>query len=64
MKYMTASEAAIKWDISQRRVQKLCSENRIDGVFKLGENWAIPANAIKPDDNRRRREENETNKCN
>lgn len=64
MKYMTANEAAIKWDISQRRVQKLCSENRIDGVFKLGENWAIPANADKPSDHRKRRETNEKNFCN
>lgn len=45
MGYMTASQAAEKWNISQRRVQILCSQNRIDGVFKLGENWAIPDNA-------------------
>ncbi len=42
MKYMTASQAAEKWKISQRRVQILCAQNRIKGVFKLGENWAIP----------------------
>ncbi len=59
MKYMTASEAATKWKISQRRVQKLCFENRIQGVFKLGENWAIPFEAQKPDDNRKKR-----NSCN
>ena len=28
--------------------------NRIDGVFKLGENWAIPDNAEKPIDNRKK----------
>ena len=39
MKYMTASQAAEKWKISQRRVQILCAQNRIKGVFKLGENW-------------------------
>ena len=54
MKYMTAGEAAEKWDISQRRVQKLCSQNRIEGVFKLGENWAIPYDATKPNDKRRK----------
>lgn len=58
MKYITASEAAEKWDISQRRVQILCSQNRIKGVFKLGENWAIPDDAIKPDDKRRKVEKN------
>ena len=52
--YMTASQAAEKWNISQRRVQKLCAENRIEGVFKLGDNWAIPEKATKPQDKRRR----------
>ena len=35
MGYMTASQAAEKWNISQRRVQILCSQNIIDVVFKL-----------------------------
>ena len=52
MGYMTASQAAKKWNISQRRVQILCSENRIKGTFKLGEAWAIPENAKKPVDYR------------
>lgn len=52
MGYITASEAAKKWNISQRRVQILCSENRIKGVFKLGDNWAIPECAKKPTDKR------------
>lgn len=54
MGYMTASQAAEKWNISQRRGQILCSQNRIDGVFKLGENWAIPDNAKKTMDNRKK----------
>ena len=63
---MTASQAAEKWNISQRRVQILCSQNRIEGVFKLGENWAIPEDAPKPDDKRKQKEvddNNETAKC-
>ncbi len=52
MDYMTANQAAKKWGISQRRVQVLCAEGRIDGVFKLGEAWAIPADTIKPNDKR------------
>ncbi len=52
MEYITASQIASKWNISQRRVQILCSEGRIPGVFKLGETWAIPADAQKPEDNR------------
>ncbi len=52
--YMTASQAAEKWNISQRRVQKLCSAGRIEGVFKLGEAWAIPINTLKPTDGRKK----------
>ena len=51
-RYITASQAAEKWNISQRRVQVLCSQGRIKGVFKLGDNWAIPFDAQKPDDDR------------
>ena len=41
MKYLTASQVAAKWNITQRRVQILCSEGRIEGVFKLGENCSL-----------------------
>ena len=54
MEYMTASQAAKKWNISQRRVQILCSEDRIPGAFKLGENWAIPCEMEKPEDKRKK----------
>lgn len=64
MQFMTASQAAKLWNISQRRVQILCAEGRIPGVFKLGDAWAIPANVEKPEDKRKRVEENaEENKC-
>jgi len=53
MEFMSAKEAAEKWDISKRRVQVLCSEGRIEGVTKVGIVWIIPANAIKPKDNRK-----------
>lgn len=59
MKYITASQAAEKWHISQRRVQVLCSEGRIEGVFKLGENWAIPEDSQKPTDGRTKKEQND-----
>ena len=54
MEYMTASQAAKLWNISQRRVQILCAEGRIPGVFKLGENWAIPRSVEKPTDKRKK----------
>lgn len=55
MEYMTPKQAAEKWNISQRRVQILCAQGRIEGVFKLGEVWAIPLKVNKPNDKRRKR---------
>lgn len=55
MEYMSCPEAARKWGISERRVQKLCEENRIPGVSKLGYMWLIPKDAEKPKDNRRKK---------
>lgn len=52
--YMSVREAAEKWNISERRVQKLCEEKRIEGVVRFGRSWAIPKNGKKPDDNRLR----------
>ena len=52
MEYMSCPEAAEKWGISERRVQILCSQNRIPGVSKLGYMWLIPTNAEKPIDGR------------
>lgn len=56
MEYITAKEAAQKWDISERRVQVLCAQQRIDGVQRLGKSWAIPKDALKPSDNRKRKD--------
>lgn len=52
MEYISAPEAAKKWGISERRVQKLCEENRIPGVERLSRMWLIPRNAEKPVDKR------------
>ena len=50
--YINISEAAEKWGISTRRVQVLCKNGRIEGAAKLGREWAIPATAEKPGDDR------------
>lgn len=52
MEYMTIQEAARKWRISSRRIQVLCSENRINGTVKFGRQWAIPVETEKPLDAR------------
>ncbi|MDE6059722.1 MAG: Dam family site-specific DNA-(adenine-N6)-methyltransferase [Clostridia bacterium] len=48
LSFMSAKEAAEKWNISQRRVSVLCSENRIDGAMMVGNMWIIPSTAEKP----------------
>jgi hypothetical protein len=53
MEYITAKEAANKWGISERRVQVLCEQQRIEGVQRLGKAWAIPKDAEKPSDKRK-----------
>lgn len=50
--YISVKEAAEKRDIKERRIQKLCEENRIDGVIRFGRSWAIPKDAEKPADMR------------
>ena len=52
LSYISAKEAAEKWNISQRRVAILCSEERISGAMMVGNMWIIPANAEKPIDKR------------
>lgn len=52
MEYITIQEAAGKWDLSERRIQVLCTSNRLPGAVKFGRQWAIPADTAKPDDAR------------
>jgi DNA adenine methylase len=52
LSFISAKEAAEKWNISQRRVSVLCSENRINGAMMVGNMWIIPSNAEKPVDKR------------
>ena len=49
---MSVKEAALLWNISERRISYLCNQGRIAGAKKIGRSWAIPANAQKPVDNR------------
>lgn len=53
MDYISVREAAIKWNISERRVQKLCAAGRIKGQQRMGHMWLIPKDAAKPDDPRK-----------
>lgn len=55
MDYISVREASQKWNISIRRVQKLCEDNRIEGVARFGRSWMIPKTAEKPADPRKAR---------
>ena len=55
--YMTAQEAAEKWEESLRWVQRLCKENRIDGAMNINRVWLIPKEAEKPIDRRKKNNE-------
>ena len=54
MDFISVQEASSKWDISERRIQKLCEESRIPGVVRFGRMWLIPKDASKPEDARRK----------
>ncbi len=54
MEYMSCPEAARKWEISERRIQILCKEDRIPGVSKIGYMWLIPKDAEKSADMRKK----------
>ena len=52
MEYMSINQAAQAWGITPRRVQVLCAPDRIEGACRIGDVWAIPKEAPKPEDAR------------
>ena len=52
MEYLSICQMAEKCGVSRRRIQVLCSENRIEGAERIGFAWAIPSDAEKPADAR------------
>ena len=55
MEYLTSNEIALRWDISSRRVRKLCGEGRVAGAVQKGNLWLIPDNSQKPEEFQRGR---------
>ena len=49
MRYLSVSEIAKKWNISERSVRNYCAQGRIDGAFLTGKTWNIPEDANKPE---------------
>ena len=50
--YKKISEVSKEWGISERRINTLCLEGRIDGAEKFGNVWAIPDDAERLRDER------------
>ncbi len=48
MEYLSVSEIAKKWNLSDRSVRNYCSQGKIKGAFLTGKTWNIPAGAVKP----------------
>ena len=48
MKYLSITEIAKKWNVSDRMVRYYCSSGRIPGAYLIGKTWSIPEDAVKP----------------
>ena len=48
MHYISVTDAAKKWNISERSVRNYCAEGRVSGAVLMGKAWMIPESAEKP----------------
>ena len=48
MKYLSVTEIAKKWGISERSVRNYCAQERVPGAFLTGKTWNIPEDSEKP----------------
>lgn len=60
MRYLSVSETAEKWNISERSVRNYCAQGRVPGAFLTGKTWNIPEDATKPERRNRRGEQPKT----
>lgn len=56
MEYLTVKEMGEKWGVTSRMVNVYCSTGRIPGAIKKGNLWLVPEDAIKPMDQRKKKE--------
>ena len=48
MNYLSVSQIAKKWNMSERSIRNYCAKGKINGAFLKGKTWNIPKNAKKP----------------
>ena len=56
MRYLSVSEIAKKWEVSERSVRNYCAQGRVNGAFITSKIWNIPENAEKPERINKRKE--------
>ncbi len=56
MRYLSVSETAEKWNLSERSVRNYCAQERIPGAFLSGKTWKIPEDAKKPERSNKKKE--------
>lgn len=46
MEYISVTQFAEKYGISERTIRNYCATGKIDGAFLTGKTWNIPADAL------------------
>ena len=57
MRYLSVTEIAKKWNVSERSVRNYCAQGRVNGAFLTGKIWNIPENAEKPERSNKKKEQ-------
>lgn len=57
MQYLSVTETAKKWNISERSVRNYCAHGRVPGAVLKGKTWFIPENAEKPERSNKKKEQ-------
>ena len=57
MRYLSVTEIAQKWNVSERSVRNYCAQGRVPGAFLTGKTWNIPENAEKPERSNKKKEQ-------
>lgn len=52
MDFLSVKEAAVKFGISERRIQQICEAGKFEGAQRISGIWLIPKKAQKPSDER------------
>ena len=57
MRYLSVTEIAKKWNVSERSVRNYCAQGRVNGAFLTGKTWNVPENAEKPERTNKKKEQ-------